>query len=388
MDHSSALLAAGNLEVPTIAAGETAKVDLPSSLSSIKSDKEVYITITFRLKDSTNWAEPAHEIAWIQHKLSGVALVPKLGHDTLSSKLQVKQVRSTATISGSDFTFTFDTARGYLTSWTAAGVPLLEKDASTNAAISPNFWRAPTDNDKPNDVPYWVRYGVNAFDSTLRSLKINESAEKVEIIATTYLSPRILDWGWNTVTTYTIDAAGRLSIAVDLKPRGIKPTHIPRVGLNLRLPKALNNVKYLALGPGESYPDKKSSQRLGVYQATVPELHQHYDVPQEGGNHLETRYVKLTEGYGRGIRATPADAALWSEEEWRQFSFQVSHYKTETVQNAAHPCDLFEEDATLLRLDARVAGVGTAACGPNVREDLKVHVGDFKFAFVLERVGF
>ncbi|KAF6784602.1 glycosyl hydrolase family 2, partial [Colletotrichum musicola] len=296
--------------------------------------------------------------------------------------------RSTTTVSGSDFSFIFDAARGYLASWTAAGVPLLETDASTKAAIAPNFWRPPTDNDQPNDVPYWKRYGVNAFDSQLRSFTVTESQDKVEVVAVTYLSPRVLDWGWNTTTTYTIDAAGRLTVAVDLKPRGIKPTHIPRVGLNLRLSKSLNNVKYLALGPGESYPDKQSSQRLGVYSATVPELHQHYEVPQEGGNHLEARYVRLTEGHGRGIRATPADASLWTEEDWRRFSFQVSRYSTATVENAAHPCDLFEDDATLLRLDARVAGVGTAACGPNVREDLKVHVEDFKFGFVLERVGF
>ncbi|KAK1537553.1 glycosyl hydrolase family 2 [Colletotrichum paranaense] len=388
LGENSALVAAGNLEIPKIAAGETVKVDLPSSLAKIKSDKEVYITVTFSLKDSTNWAEPSHEIAWIQHKLSGVAAASKLLNSTLTSKLQVQKSRAKATVSGSDFSITFDTARGYITSWTAAGVPLLVKDEATGAAIIPNFWRAPTDNDNPNDAPYWVRFGVDAFDSFLRSFKINESTDKVEVITTTYLSPRVLDWGWETTTTYTIDATGRLTVAVDLKPRGIKPTHIPRVGLNLRLHKSLNNVKYLALGPGESYPDKKSSQHLGVFSATVPELHQHYEVPQEGGNHLETRYVKLTEDHGRGLRATPADAAVWSEEEWRQFSFQVSHYTSETVHKAAHPCDLVEEDATLLRLDARVAGVGTAACGPNVREDLKVHVGEFKFGFVLERVGF
>ncbi|TDZ38991.1 Beta-galactosidase [Colletotrichum trifolii] len=389
--ETSSLLAAGNLDIPQIAAGETAKVDLPASLANIKSDKETYITITFGLKDSTNWAEPSHEIAWIQHKLSGVPAAPKMAHSTVTSKLTVQKARSTATVSGSDFAFTFDTARGYLTSWTAAGVPLLEKDAATKAAIMPNFWRAPTDNDQPNDAPYWIRFGVDALDSQLRSLTMTESADKVELVTSTYLSPRVLDWGWDTTTTYTVDAAGRLTVAVDLKPRGIKPTHVPRVGLNLRLSRALDNVRYLALGPGESYPDKRSSQRLGVFRATVPELHQHYEVPQEGGNRLEARYVDLTTEeapHGRGIRAAPADAALWSDEAWRRFSFHVSRYAAATVQRAAHPCDLVEEDATLLRLDARVAGVGTAACGPNVREDLKVHVGEFRFGFVLERLGF
>ena len=65
------------------------------------------------------------------------------------------------------------------------------------------------------------------------------------------------------------------------------------------------------------------------------------------------------------------------------FDFAASHHSAQTIQNAKHPDDLVEDDATLLRLDAKVAGVGTAACGPGVREDLLVKCEEISFGFEL-----
>ncbi|CRK41316.1 hypothetical protein BN1708_001719 [Verticillium longisporum] len=390
LGESTSHIAAGSLEIPAIAAGETVSVDLPASLSNIKSTKDVYLTVSFRLKESTNWAEPSHEIAWIQHQLSSAeAPASAAALNTLTSKLTVEKTRARAIISGLDFSFVFDTARGLLVSWTAGDKTLLEKDPATGAALIPNFWRPPTDNDVPVACVYWKRFGVHELTSQLRSLDIVESADKVEISTKTFLSPPVLAWGFETTSKYTISATGKLTVDVDLTPTGRMPTTIPRAGFNLHLPKALSQVKYLGLGPDESYPDKQTSQRVGVYSATVPELQTHYEVPQENGNRMATRYVTLTEGgHGRGFRAMPSDASAWTDESWRNFSFRASHYSADTLHFAKHPCDLVEADATLLRLDARVAGVGSAACGPGPREDLLVKTKPLKFGFVLERVGF
>lgn len=390
LGESRTVAAAGTLGIPAIAAGETITVDLPASVSGVKSDKELFLSVTFRLKDSTTWAEPGHEIAWVQAPIQAPkeADASKVALNTLSSPLKVTKSRARATVSGLDFSFVFDTARGLLNSWVAGGQTLLEKDPTTGGAIVPDFYRPPTDNDMPNDHPYWVRYGVHKMTNQLRSIDIAEAADKVTVTTKTFLSPPVLEWGFEATTTYTISAVGSLTVDVALVPTGKKPDNVPRAGLNLRLPKSLNTVKYLGLGPGESYPDKQSSQRIGVYSATVPELHQHYDVPQEGGNHMGARFVNITEGHGRGIRATPSAPSAWSNPEWRNFSWQASHYSTEAVVAAKHPCDLVEGDATLLRLDAKVMGVGTAACGPGVREDLKVQTEEMKFGFVLERAGF
>ena len=68
------------------------------------------------------------------------------------------------------------------------------------------------------------------------------------------------------------------------------------------------------------------------------------------------------------------------------FSWTGTRLSDETIEKAKHPIDLVREEATLLNLSAKVAGVGSATCGPGVREDLKVKVEATSYEFVLERI--
>jgi beta-galactosidase len=167
----------------------------------------------------------------------------------------------------------------------------------------------------------------------------------------------------------------------------------------------MDEVNWFGLGPGESYPDKRAAQRVGVWGAEeVGAMEARYDVPQEGGNRMGTRWVVVREsgGAGVGVRVTPTGGSSaaggggddvekgsggWSENCEREFSFRVGRYRDEVVQAAKHPCDLVGVEATLLWLDGRGAGVGTGACGPAVRADLMVPVEEMEFGFCLEAVG-
>ncbi|KAH8887185.1 family 2 glycosyl hydrolase [Thozetella sp. PMI_491] len=385
--ESVVLLAAGELDTPAIAPGKSAKIPLPASVLAIKSDKEVYLTVTLRLRNHTSWAEPGHEIAWFQHELSAAepTVTAALASNAFNLKMNAGDWANEVTLNWGSWTLNFDQVRGFITSWTANGEPLLEKDPKTGAAILPSFWRPPTDNDYPKDLVYWQRFGVESLTSQLRSMTREADENQLVITAVTYHSPPVLDWGYEATTKYTVSNTGTIHIAVSLKPSGYKPTHVPRIGLNLRLARALDSVRWHGLGPGESYPDKAAAQRLGVWSVdSVAQLQTPYDVPQENGNRMQTRWVRITEPQGSGIRVTAGDKTEWSEPDARKFSFAASRHTAETLWKAAHPCDLVEEDATLLRLDAKVAGVGTAACGPGVREDLLAKVEDLKFSFVLE----
>jgi len=94
---------------------------------------------------------------------------------------------------------------------------------------------------------------------------------------------------------------------------------------------------------------------------------------------MGTRWVKLLEPHGSGPRATAG-----GENRRQEFSWFASRHSARALEDAKHPCDPVEEGATLLRLDARVAGVGTGACGPSVREDELVMVEPMTGLFVLE----
>lgn len=152
---------------------------------------------------------------------------------------------------------------------------------------------------------------------------------------------------------------------------GLSPTNVPRIGFIFRLNKALKQVEWYRRGSDESYPDKKASQRKGIWEKSVDAMQTPYEAPQENGN--RTRMI--------GIHAERVDGE-------RYFDFAPSHHSAETVQAAKHPTDLVQENATLLRLDAKVASVGTAACGPEVRGDFLVKCVEISFGFELKPMGF
>ncbi|KAL2271378.1 hypothetical protein VTJ83DRAFT_749 [Remersonia thermophila] len=393
------LVAAGTFEPPEAAPGSTAMVPLPQAEwgAWCKPGAEVYLTVSFHLKATTAWAEAGHEVAWFQHQLRKAEPQARSQRlvEGLTPSIHMSSSRGELIISRNGQTFAFDQARGVLTRWSANGTTLLEPDPVTGAAILPSFWRPPTDNDRPISLPYWRRFGVDALTTQLRSIAVSQpKPDVVHVVITTFHTPPVLDWGFVATTTYLVSPVhGTLTVAVKLRPGGsYPPSHVPRAGLNLRLSKALNNVDWFGLGPGESYPDKRSAQRVGVYRNfSVADLHTHYDVPQEGGNRMATRWVSIRDpsAAGTGLRVTPAPAERWSSNCDREFSFWVGRYRDETVEKARHPCDLAgkEDAATLLRLDGKVAGVGTAACGPGVREDLLVKVEEMEFGFCLEAVG-
>lgn len=379
------MLASGALNLPEVPPGGTSCIPLPDAVSTCKSNKEVYLTISVLLGHETSWARSNHEVAWFQHQIQSATKPPSsVVLNKLSSKINVSSESAILTVSGIDFNFQFDQARGILKSWVVNGQDLLETDRASGAALHPSFWRPATDNDVPQSLPYWQRFGVDQLTSQLRSLRVDTSqSDTVVIKAHTFITPPVLAWGFNCEIDYVISNTGQLRVNVTrLAPVGSVPDHIPRIGFNMRLNKALDQVKWFGRGPGESYPDKKSAQRVGIWQVdTVTDLHTPYDVPQENGNRMDTRWVTLKKSQAQpsGLRARRiGDDAT--------FSFVASRHSAETIQAARHPPDLVEEDATLLRLDVEVAGVGTGACGPGVREDLMVRCKDMCFGFELEYI--
>lgn len=179
-------------------------------------------------------------------------------------------------------------------------------------------------------------------------------------------------WTFETTTTYTICNRGTLKVHVSLVPKGPEggiPIHVPRVGLNLRLPRSLECVKWQGLGPGEAYPDKCSAQRMGAWSVDcISELQTPYEVPQENGNCMGTRWVKVFEPQGSELKATAG-----GDNGRQDFSWAASRHGAEALEDARHPCDLVEEDATLLRLDAKVAGVGGGVRFQNILHCHRLH---------------
>ena len=379
----SRVLDSGELAIPEIAAGKRGSISLSPRLFEHESQEELWITVTFKLKSASPWADAGHDVAWMQSSIEGSKKAPLSspvlhlgpGHITVNSS------KTHHTITGNSFSFIFDRIRGVLTHWDSNGRSIFFKDQTTGSAITPSFWRCPTDNDMPSQLGYWQQYGLDCLTSQLRSIEFASTKTSATVRVSTYIAPPILGWGFNATITYNVDSDGGLAIHTHLEPVGSHPTSLPRVGLDIRLDPTFNSASWFGLGPGESYPDKRSSQKHGYYNASLAELHVPYEVPQENGNRMETRWVAMTDTARRGVRAS-----MKQGNEPNRFNWQAGKYSPEVLKAARHPCDLVEADAVLWRVDAEVAGVGSAACGPGVRTEHQVKCREMEFEVKLEAV--
>ena len=69
----------------------------------------------------------------------------------------------------------------------------------------------------------------------------------------------------------------------------------------------------------------------------------------------------------------------------KEFEFNVSKYSTNALLIAEHVDELKTDGKTHLRIDYKVTGMGSAACGPGLADEYKLNDKevDFSFSIVL-----
>jgi len=357
------------LNIPTIDPGIQGKLPLPA-IPKHEPSEEVFVTVTFRQKVPTAWADAGYEVAWIQSQLGDkpTARTTTIPSNIQTSELSLEHTQQAYTISGAEWSLAFDRATGLLSSWSFNDRHLIPLDSSSPLLL-PDFWRAPTDNDAASDAKDWKRWGLDTMTSSLRSISVSQKPSDITITTITRIAPPILAWGFVVSTTYHINPSGALRVSMNIKPSGAAPRTVPHVGILLRLDSSFDHASWFGLGPGEAYADKRAAQRIGIWTANIDELQNPYEVPQENGNRMDTRWLRISDERGEGgikLRMVSTGLEEAQEQEQGLFEWALSRYSAETLEAAKHPCDLIgkEEDAVLLRLDKKMAGVGTGACGP------------------------
>ena len=112
---------------------------------------------------------------------------------------------------------------------------------------------------------------------------------------------------------------------------------------------------------------------VGIYESTVPEMHENYIKPQDNGNHGGTKRVVLTDKNGVGLAVLGLP----------KFSFSVHDYTQALLCEAKHREDLRSQHTTFLSVDGFMRGAGSNACGPDALERYRFTFRDsiaFRFA--------
>jgi beta-galactosidase len=211
--------------------------------------------------------------------------------------------------------------------------------------IEPQFFRAPTDNDK--SFGNWLAkdWTKHRLDSP-RVIRPDENTFIYEFVNGTIETKREI----KTLKD------GTLELEYTFECRGDLP-ELPRMGVMMKLPKIYSHVSWYGRGPWENYPDRMTSCHIGRYEDTVANMFTHYPRPQDNGNHEDCAEVVISKGKHDAVCITAVDVP---------FSFSVLPYSAKQLASLTHDYELPESDGTYISLDCAVLGLGNSSCGPGV----------------------
>ena len=234
---------------------------------------------------------------------------------------------------------------------TAGGAALLDRPMTFN------IWRAPTDNDR-NVRLKWRDFGYDRIVVRGYETDVQLQDGACTITARFAVGALCLSNLIEGTAVWRITPDGALSVSVHADVRENMP-FLPRFGLRMFLPKAMDKAEYFGFGPYESYIDKRQASSKHLYSASVKAMHEDYLKPQENGSHWGCTYVRLS-GPDAGVSVT-GDG----------FSFSASRYTQEELTDKAHAFELEPCGSTVLCLDALMAGIGSNSCGPELLEQYR-----------------
>ncbi|MFZ0531390.1 MAG: glycoside hydrolase family 2 TIM barrel-domain containing protein [Propionicimonas sp.] len=326
-----------------VAPGATGSYPLPFALPVTPG--EYTVDVSFRLRDATAWAPAGHEVAWEQAVFT-VAAEPGTGHRPAAPEL----VTGTHNfgVRGPHFSALFSRIHGGLVSYRYG----LSPDGGHELLRSipqPNFWHAPTSNERGWGMPFedgaWLlasRYPQLVKDPANPSAVVHDDSVEISYRYVWPTTPRS-----EGELTYRVDAEGRIEVTLTVRPGEGLPD-LPELGLLLKADADLHHLRWYGEGPEECYVDRRNGARLGVYEREVTRELTPYLRPQEAGSRTGVRWATVTDDQGAGLRFECADGMEFSALPWTPFE----------IENAAHHFELPPIHYTVLRPALMRRGVG------------------------------
>ena len=315
--------------------------------------EEFFIRFSVKTKKDQPFMPAGTEIAYDEFKLEW----PSAPLEPLVKEKPVQFNSGSASVYNDDFSVVFDKETGGISSFVFKGEELLKGE------IHDNFWRAPTLNDEVDSwaLPRWKKAGLQHLTAKTGGLhfeRLDANTVSVNAAVEYYDGMGQLQIVVNKV--YLIDGECNVSISNRVEPMETV-TSFPKIGMQFRLPLDYNFLTYFGKGT-ENYPDRNASGKIDLYQMSASDalnLMEQHVVPQDNGNHAETRWLVLSslERWNR-LYVTMSEP----------FNFSIYNYDDDNLSAARRINQLEATDFLTVNVDYKQAPIGTATCGPGVDE--------------------
>ena len=170
-------------------------------------------------------------------------------------------------------------------------------------------------------------------------------------------------------TRYSFFADGRCEISLSGKVRE-NCIWLPRLGMEFSLKNCDDAFRYYGRGDKENYCDMQQHARIGLYESTADNEYVPYIMPQEHGNHIDTKYLYMKKS---GL-AFESDTG---------FEFAVTHLDSLMLMRAMHTDEIVPAGKTVVRIDYKGSGIGSNSCGPALDEKYRLSEKNIAYGFTL-----
>ncbi len=343
-------------------------IHIPFKTIIPKTGREYFLTITGKLKKGTLWANMGYPVFSEQFKLNHKTKT--VSTMTSKSPLQVMRTDSSITVKNKYVEVVINLNSGYVTSYKSKGIDLIEQP------LTLNFWRAETENDmayrkstKKDNERDWKGAGsrLKVNDTTIDTSKQGN--------VTISITGNIENPKTEVKLVYTILGNGYIKVSPTVNIFKGAP-NAPKIGMQFAIANPYKNLSYFGKGPQANYQDRHTAAHVGFYQGDVNTMSYAYAMPQEYGNHMETRWFKLQNKAGKGV--------LVKGEE--PLNFSVLPYGTDNIDQAKHTNELIKEAALTVNIDAIQTGVGgdnTWSFKAEPHEVYRIKPKTYNYAFYL-----
>ena len=386
----TATLFANGVKLTTVAIPDTKGI-APQATKLVKSEalksaiekaeaehatEEITINFAFASDGSQPLVDKGQVMARQQIVLNGYEFDKVDAPANTGSKIEVEETNSYVKVSAERMSVTIGKKTGMIDYLDVDGEPMLKFRES----MTPEFWRAPTDNDYGASLQKKMRVWKNP-QMNLKSFDKSESKDSV-VLTANFEMPEVKA---ELMLRYRINAAGEVTVTEKMTTdKEAKVADLFRYGMQLQMPASFSKLEYYGRGPEENYIDRHSSAFIGKYEANVKDEYYPYVRPQESGNHTDIRNFSIfNPTTGKGITfegyapmecsAIPylvedLDAGIEKEHAWGQ-----------------HSGDLVEKGLVQLHIQQRQFGLGCIdSWGSSPMEKYRMHYQDRCFSFVIK----
>ncbi|WP_190809562.1 glycoside hydrolase family 2 TIM barrel-domain containing protein [Flagellimonas sp. S3867] len=361
---------------------QSSRIRIDKMPNAYQPKKEYIVEVSLLQKEGSHLIPKGYEIAWDQFVLQKGQF--QIENKLEANPLQIITSEAAFELKNDKTQLKIDAKSGELVSWVYKGTEI------TNQPIRPNFWRPPTDNDLGNGMDRWAKIWQDATYNYQAKL-VTPPFKTKDGDVTFKVGYTLPNNEANVNTIFTLDSDGSLKIVYDFVPNQKDLPNIPRLGMYLTLSKRYDQVAWYGNGPEESYWDRKTGMKTGLYSGEVNKQFHRYSRPQETGNKTDVRWMEVA---SQDLSIKVVGDRLINSSVW---PFSISELDFNSDEDGAasasglvpvtkkHGADIKIGDNVQWNIDLQQMGVGgDTSWGRLVHDEYTIKPAQYSYSFILK----